>query len=481
MTSGARGDESADTADLVHLNGIDALTGQALVPPLSSEKLAELAGDESVDHLAREWVARFDRGTRQQSWGLPEGVSATSIREAGWAIVFHSAESDEVRNALKPLVEHRQQQIGDDARVKVLDYREGETGRSWLVRHGVGAGTVDPTKVPYYLLLIGSPERIPFIVGQHLDVEYAVGRLHFDDPADLAAYVERLLAYEGGSTSPRARAAVFFGPHHDPATALSSEHFLDPLARWVASPESGLDYHVDSVLADKATKHQLVGILDVAPERGPALLFTASHGVGYPRGHGLQRAKQGALLCHGWPGSGAVADEDLFAGSDVPPSEGVTGVVTFHFACYGAGTPAVDRFIHTPGEMPPRIADQPFIAALPMTLLAHGALACIGHVERAWGHSFMTPGAGDQLQPFRNVIARILRGLPVGYATTDLNERYAALSTDVAALVEDFQNGKQGSSQELAAAWPARNDAEGYVVLGDPAVCVRVGDLRPVS
>jgi hypothetical protein len=71
--------------------------------------------------------------------------------------------------------------------------------------------------------------------------------------------------------------------------------------------------------------------------------------------------------------------------------------------------------------------------------------------------------------------------MPVGYATTDLNERYAALSTDVAALVEDFRNGKIGSDKELAAAWIARNDAEGYVVLGDPAVSLRVDELLPVS
>jgi hypothetical protein len=105
-----------------------------------------------------------------------------------------------------------------------------------------------------------------------------------------------------------------------------------------------------------------------------------------------------------------------------------------------------------------------------MALLAGGALACIGHVERAWGYSIITPGAAGQLMPFQNAIERIMGGQPLGRALTDFNERYAVLSTELATMLEDMGNLMSVPANELAAAWVARNDAEGYVLLGDPAV-----------
>ena len=46
---------------------------------------------------------------------------------------------------------------------------------------------VDPTCVPYYLLVVGCPARIPFGFCRELSVEYAVGLLSFDTAAGYAA------------------------------------------------------------------------------------------------------------------------------------------------------------------------------------------------------------------------------------------------------------------------------------------------------
>ena len=112
--------------------------------------------------------------------------------------------------------------------------------------------------------------------------------------------------------------------------------------------------------------------------------------MGWPSGLKGQTEGQGALLCQDWPGLGHVSPSHYFAAADVPATAHVHGLVAFHFACFSAGTPAVDRYAHDPGSKPSALAPHPFVAALPKALLAHpqgGALACIGHVERAWGYS----------------------------------------------------------------------------------------------
>jgi hypothetical protein len=202
----------------------------------------------------------------------------------------------------------------------------------------------------------------------------------------------------------------------------------------------------------------------------------------WPKGHAGQLAGQGALLCQDWPGFGTMKPEHYLAAADVPANAKLHGTIAFHFACYGAGTPEKDRFAHTPGAQPPAIADAPFVSALPRKLLTHpngGALACIGHVERAWGYSIVGQNTGPQLIPFQNAIGRMLIGQPAGYALKDFNEKFAALSASLASMLEQVGFGSFVPDDELAAAWTERNDAEGYLLLGDPAVRLRVDALQP--
>lgn len=470
------------TDDLIYANGVNGLTGEYLVTPLELSELAARAKEPPEDpKLARE-LEQLGEAINRPTYRPPFNVHPENVTETGWAIVFGSDEADAVKNALAPLIEHRRRQAGD-ARVKVLDYLPGEQWPEWLHRHGTAPGNID--KVPYYVLLVGSPSRIPFTFQYLLDVEYAVGRLHFDDVGGYQRYVSALIDYEEATSAPRDKTAAFFGTRHpfDGATQLSADLLVQPLAESFqpggrfAGAIGGYQVH-PPVLERSATKTALGEIFaGSGPAGRPALLFSATHGMGgWPPGHPEQVARHGALLCQDWPGLGQIGPAQYFAAADVAADARVHGLVAFFFACYGAGTPQIDPFHHTVGEPPPTVAKEAFVAALPKRLLTHpegGALAVIGHIERAWGYSFVSGGNG-QLLPFQNAIGRILAGQPVGHAMQDFNERYAALSVNVGNVLEQMGFGKLVRDAQLAALWTERNDAQNYVVLGDPAAALKV-------
>jgi hypothetical protein len=339
--------------------------------------------------------------------------------------------------------------------------------------------------VPYYVLLAGSPERIPFDFGHLLDVEYAVGRLAFDAPEAYRAYADSLIRYETADMVANAREVVYWSPRHkyDPATQMSADLLVNKLA--AGDPGPGIaeqrGFRTKKIWGDEATKAALLHVLAPGAARPPSLLFTASHGLGLPRGHERQLGDQGALLAQDWPGFAKIAPEHYVSARDVLAAGArVHGLIALVFACYGAGTPSRDRFLHRPGEEPPVIADRAFVAALPKALLSYpggGALACIGHVERAWGYSIRPGTVDEQIGPFKNALSRILRGQPVGHAMRDFDERYASLSAELNEKLEEIGFGGSFSDLSLASNWVERNDAEGYAVIGDPAARLRVDDL----
>lgn len=481
-------------AEKIYVNGISALTGEYLVPPIDFEDIQSILKTEQASNSSYKnevsFLTRIWKAITQSHLGLPPDIKPEEVAQAGWGIVFDENEDPAIKDALDPFIEHRRQQVPNKL-VKVFDYRHGESCARWLARYGVGRGAITPSKVPYYLLLIGGPDRIPFSFCHELDVEYAVGVLDFDTPDEYRSYIDSVISYETAGSVSNAKEAIFFGTRHlgDRATILSADSLVAPLADGDRASREEDDQGVAAkwgfqsrkFVGQEATKAKLAEILSSADgSRPPAFLFTATHGLGFPKGHQDQQENQGALLCQDWRGLGAVAPTDYFAAADIPENSSLTGSVIFSFACFGAGTPSHDRFVHRDGKQPPAIADGAFVAALPKKLLsqpAGGALAFIGHVERAWGCSIVTPGAGTQLQPFQNSIGRILKGEPIGHALKDFNEKYAAVSTSLSGLLEQISNGMAVSKADLAGMWVERNDAEGYLLLGDPAVRLRVNDL----
>lgn len=472
---------------LLAFNGVDGATGGYLLPPMSPDQLSGIVRGESPDPaLAKElswWHHRFSEPT----FAPVEGVDPKDLAQTGWGVVFAAGTDAAVREALKELLDHRRAAAGGRYKefTAELAYRPGESKRDFLARHGAGPGPVDPDKVPYYLLLVGDPESLPYSFQYQLDVQYGVGRIHFDSVEEYRAYAHNVVAAE---TSPPRRPPIvsFFAVQNpdDRATGLSTSELVAPLAEKLSATTAGR-FKVQTDAASAATKDRLGQLL--GGDATPGLLFTASHGVGFPKGHASQARHQGALLCQDWLGpvqhKGPLEPKHYFSADDVAAEADLSGLLAFHFACYGAGTPRYDEFAAQSGVQGassatrPELAAGAFVSALPKRLLSHpagGALAVIGHVERAWGYSFLWPGAGRQTAVYESCLARLLDGHPVGSAFEYFNQRYAELSSDLSVVLEDIKYGKAPDHMELGAMWTENNDARGFAVVGDPAVRLAV-------
>jgi hypothetical protein len=338
--------------------------------------------------------------------------------------------------------------------------------------------------MPYYLLLVGDPEAIPYTFQSQLDIQYAVGRLSFGTVEEYERYARAVVAAESGAVVRPCR-ITFFGPRTpgDAATELSADFLITPLSDRLRESQGDGSWEVRVHRAEAATKARLTEIFNGSPgeDGAPALLFTASHGMGFPTGDPLQLARQGALLCQDWPGraagQGPVLPEHYFAAADVEDGADVAGMIAFFFACHGGGTPRYDDFAHRIDWTRREIAPRAFVSRLPQRLLAHprgGALAVVGHVERAWSQSFLWRTSEGQTDVFESTLGLLRKGWPLGAAMEYFNQRYAELAALLTLELQRAQLGEPVDAARLSVLWTAHNDARSYVVVGDPAVRLAV-------
>ena len=310
----------------------------------------------------------------------------------------------------------------------------------------------------------------------------SVGSTH---PEEYAQYARSVVEAETGKPSAPHR-ATFFGVKNsgDKPTQLSADHLIKPLAEAVTRDKP--DWVVQTLLEEEATKARLGQLLGGSENSHPVIHRQSRHGF-FQRGcsaaalpgsidlPGLARP----LICQDWPGPGhPPSEQSYFGADDVDDQARLLGLITFHFACYGAGTPQLDEFAHQAAGTPLAIAPHAFVAGLPKRLLGHpqgGALAAVGHVERAWGCSFFGQRADEQITVFQSALKRLMQGHPVGSAMEYFNVRHAELSVD---LIEERAKGDEEHPANL---WIANNDARNYAIIGDPAVRLAIDNAQPAE
>ncbi|MEM7586189.1 MAG: hypothetical protein AAF560_22550 [Acidobacteriota bacterium] len=419
---------------LLRVLGVDGTTGRPLDPVPESE--------------ARRWVERAR--PRPPRYGVATG----DLSSAAWGVVVPEGVDAEVLDALEPLLEHRQRQAGE--LYQQLTYRAGEDAATFRSRLRASFGRVDPRQVPWYLLLVGSPDEIPHGFELDLSLPHAIGRLAFDDPNDLAAYAERVVAAERQQLDRVPRAALCAPSHPgDTSTRQCIEYLAQPLLEL-------LDRRIPCthLIGEAARRDSLLELIHGAPD----LLIFAGHGTAFGYDSPSQLALQGSLVCADWPGQDAIPAEYTVTAADLQPGA-LPGGIAILFGCHTVGTPRYDIFDSVEKSHP--LASRAFVSAIAQRLLGRegGALAVIGHVGRAFEASFVWRGV-PQINPFEDTLHALLDGCRLGEALDGFGQRYAELGL---AWNQSRLDGASPAPDPLDL-WRAYNDAHSWSLIGDPAV-----------
>ena len=458
--------------------GVVAATGKTR-PPLSPENIPSVKAEmKGVQNRARQ-------GKRNGKYlSVVPTCDPRKLEEAGWGIVFAADINPAIKEALQPLIRYREQQVNNESLFKIFEGNKGvnspaQSATDWLDRRGIGLAVVDPGNgVPLYLLLVGSPQQISFEFQNVLDSQWCVGRLHFDTPEEYCAYAEAVVAYETADVPGRGKKAAMWMTRNsgDGATAMLMNQVGIPFQQVPPGAKAGFKW--THLVEEKATKQELQNVL-LDPE--VSLLFTGSHGLEWSlEDEPGQRANQGALVTQDWVPNTPVEASQYFSAVDVPSAANLQGMIHFLFACFGGGCPTTDTFGRTDEGKPIPLAAQPMLAKLPQTLLSRGALAVLAHVDRAWSWSFQTGGGLPQNQVIRSTLDAIAMGLPIGLAADFFNLQWSTLAGLLQLMRAKLEGGLSPlTPASLSNLVVAQDDARNFVLLGDPAVRLRVDKMAP--
>lgn len=429
-----------------------------------------------------QWFVPPEPPPRSKLRAPERGIAAGDLAEAGWAVVYPAGGRVRYEPLLRELLELREEQAGD--LYQSIDLYPKESCDYFLERLRANLGHADPQRLPYYVLLVGSPREIPFEFQGQLDQVYAVGRLHFEADEHYEAYAGSVRDAERQPPRKPRRRITLFGALNgdDPATLRTTERLLEPLAAEVERSVGGRnDWGLERIVGPAARRDTLADLMTGTD--APDLLFTAGHGMVFDPGDPEQLALQGALLCSDWAGPGHPVERQHYLAAEDLAIQGrpLHGSIAFHLACHSGGTPAWDSFAPPGTGERRRLAQRPFVSALPQRLLAEaGALAVVAHVDRAWTTSFDWNPSDDEpdARVFRNTILPLVDGCRVGDATESLGSLYGVLASRVKEHLERSRVlGPTGPDPARSARlWRATNDIRSFVVFGDPAV--RLGGGR---
>jgi hypothetical protein len=410
----------------------------------------------------------------------PADVRDWKSSDVGWGVVAAETPglTDIQRRTSSDLPEPIQALIRDRGDAPVFRYRPGWDQRFRLLRSysrgidvaiGQSPEGLGRESIPRFLLIVGTPDQVPWELQYVLNGHYAAGRLHLAGD-ELENYVTALRSDWRDSAAQTRNALIWAvnqgssditGLMRDAVAGkiyakLSSDSDLAPGTRFLDGPGA-------------ATAPMLAGALSSAK---PGLVVTTSHGQTYP----LDNLE---LL---GSGLGLLVDQDY---TSVQVADLVTGwqpdgAIWYAHACCSAGSSSqtlfdgltqegseVDRVLKGVAKLGSRVSP------LPTALLGakKPARAFIGHVEPTFDWTLRNP---DTRQMLTDSIQQALYGelyqpSPIGHAFRKCYDRLSSLYASYDADLVEFGRGGTTRDAMLKDLLGAR-DVQSMVILGDPTV-----------
>jgi hypothetical protein len=425
---------------------------------------------------------------------IPEILAAKGVRDErdwrdpriGWSLLLPHRDGVDPKGLGRPDDAPRAIQRLWEARGRPPVYRYDATApnrEGYIRRHapdGVLEQDLDDASscygfglnaLPFYLLICGGPDQVPWALQRRLNGNRAVGRLVELPDGGLDRYVDHLIdgwPDHGAESS----APLVWSTGHDWVTKIMCRMVGKPLNRWYAR-KKGLKARAVGIFEDDATSTRLVESLG---ERKPGLIVTTSHGdmdVTQPQ---IDRRI-------GLPvdGDGLSFDPDALLRTWQPD-----GAIWFALACCSAGTDRPNGFkeLLDPGSDAHAALEAVAkelgarIAPWPLRLLAaeRPARAFIGHVEPTFDRTMYDHRTKQGLMSgvVEGLSERIYDPghLPIGFALRPHYRPLANLYDDDNAAAGDLKKAKPEAMARLLDIRLRQRDIRGLMLLGDPTAAL---------
>ncbi|HEX7184096.1 MAG TPA: hypothetical protein VF756_19860 [Thermoanaerobaculia bacterium] len=439
-----------------------------------------------VSDQAKAWAVRRQIDKVPRLLAAPEPVDLRDWRkpEVGWGLVLPENEQISVadRAAGADAPEPIRKLLADRAGAPVFRYRPDLQNR-FLRRYytdraaqdvaisGSPRGTA-PGKLPWYLLLCGSPEALPWDLQYVLNTAAFVGRLDLDDEG-LARYVDALIGDWAGSAC-RPEQPVVWAVDHGPSdiTFLMRQSIAEPVAKLLHD-----DTQIQDGLRRLAGADATAGaLIDTLAARQPALVVTTSHGMTGPLNDlDLMAAQLGFLVDDR---HAALGPDDLLA--KWQPD----GAIWYAHACCSAGSDARTRYkgLVSEGSSVEKILTAVAglgarVAPLPRKLLgAEKPLrAFVGHVEPTFDWTLRA----ETGQVLTSTIQKALyermyraRPEPVGMSFEGVYRHVGELLAQWQQAFDGINQGAPGARAAALRSQLTALDRQSMVILGDPTAAI---------